>query len=228
MKNLLREARKAFGWSQKQLARRLGISQAYVAMLESEARRLTPSLASKLVRLGASPVVAPAKPPETASLDAQGLATQFGALGYPGFAYLGKRARRRNPAEVLLAALAQNELEARLVEALPWLLMRYSHMDFRWLVREAKLRDLQNRLGFIATLARQKVEQTQAADSPQAHMLRRLEKLLEPSLLVREHTLGRKPSSEFGLQWLRDNRSEAARQWNLLTTWRAEDLRYAV
>src|SRR5204862_2965596 len=45
------------------------------------------------------------------------------ALGYPGFTHL--RPRRwalKNPAEVLLAALAQDDLEPRLVEALPWLL----------------------------------------------------------------------------------------------------------
>src|ERR1700675_1132159 len=60
-----------------------------------------------------------------------------------------------NPAEVLLGALAQDDLEPRLVEALPWLVLRYSTLDWSWVVREAKVRDLQNRLGFVVGLARQ-------------------------------------------------------------------------
>jgi hypothetical protein len=77
-------------------------------------------------------------------------------LGYPGFA--GLRSRHwtpKNPGEVLLTALAQDDLESRLVEALPWLVLRYSTLDWTWVVREAKVRDLQNCLGFVVGLARQ-------------------------------------------------------------------------
>jgi len=208
------------------MASKMNVSQPYVAMLERGRRPLTPRLARKVAGLGVSPVVLPPSPPERALLEAQDLAEQLGALGYPGFAYLGKHVRRRNPAEVLLAALAVEELEARLVEALPWLLLRYYEMDFGWLVREAKQRDLQNRLGFVARLAREKAEKS-PLDPERLHVLRSLEEMLEPSRLAREDTLGRKPVTDFGLEWLRANRSEAALHWNLLTTWRAEELRYA-
>ncbi|MGH9793511.1 MAG: helix-turn-helix domain-containing protein [Candidatus Acidiferrales bacterium] len=223
----LKNVRQALGWTQQQMATKMGTSQAYVAMLEKGHRRLTPRLARKLVRLGAPPTVLPLATPEQASLDAQGLAEQLGALGYPGFSYLAKHVRPRNPAEVLLAALAHDELEARLVEGLPWLLAQFWEMDFDWLVREAKQRDLQNRLGFVAMLAREQAART-AKQAPQSvNALRSLEAALEPSRLAREDTLGRRPSSDFGREWLRTNRSNAARHWSLLTTWRAEDLRYA-
>lgn len=227
MESAFKMVRRELALSQQEVATRLGVSQPYVAMMESGKRRLTPQLARKLLRLGAPPTMLPPLPPELAALDAQGLAEQLGALGYRGFAYLGRRVRRRNPAEVLLAALAHDELEARLVEALPWLLARYYRMDFDWLLREARQRDLQNRLGFVATLAREKAERAAAPNREQTETLRLLETKLEPSRLAREGTLGRKPSSDFGCQWLRDHRSDAARRWNLLTTWRAEDLRYA-
>lgn len=226
MQTVFSRLSKAGRTTQAHLAGRLGVSQSYVAMLESGQRRLTPEIARKLVRLGASPALLPVRPPEQARLNAQGLARQLGALGYPGFAYLGRNVRRRNPAEVLLAALAEEELEARLVEGLPWLLLRYSDMDFNWLVREAKQRNLQNRLGFVATLARGWAEGKASAVSSRVTALSKLETALEPSRLAREDTLGRKPTSDVGRQWLRENCSEAARHWNLLTTWHVEDLRY--
>lgn len=227
MKSLLKKVRGTLGWSQSEMATRMNVSQPYVAMLENGKRPLTSQLARKLASLGASPTVLPPKPPEQSRWGAQELAEQLGTLGYAGFAYLGKHVRKRNPAEVLLAGLAQEELEARLVEALPWLLLRYYEMDFDWLVREAKQRDLQNRLGFVARLAREKAEQAMVSNSEQLQMLRKLEEMLEPSRLAREDWLGRKPSTEFGLEWLRANRSEPARHWNLLTTWQAEELRFA-
>jgi transcriptional regulator with XRE-family HTH domain len=224
---MLKKLRDGLRLSQQGLAKRLGVSQAYVAMLETGQRKLTATLARKLVSLGASPTVLPPGRFDLTGLDNQLLAKQLGRLGYPGFAYLGKYVRWRNPTEVLLAALVQNELEARTVEALPWLLQRYPQMDFDWLVGEAKRRDLQNRLGFVATLAREKAERASTSTPECARALQQLESMLEPSRLEREDTFGRKPSSDFGRQWLRENRSEAARRWNLLTTWRAEDLRYA-
>lgn len=228
MTSTLKGLREALELNQKDLANKLGVSQPYVAMLEKGRRPLTHSLALKLVRLGAPPTVLPIRPPEQANLDAQGLAEQLGALGYPGFSYLAKRVRKRNPAEVLLAALAQDELEARLVEGLPWLAARYAgDLNFDWLVREAKQRDLQNRLGFVATLAREHAERTASTDPRRTAALRNLEATLKPSRLAREDTLGRKRLSNFGLEWVREHRSDAAREWNVLTTWRAEDLRYA-
>jgi hypothetical protein len=51
-------------------------------------------------------------------------------------------------------ALAQQNLEARVAEGLPWVVVRYPDMNREWLVREARARNLQNRLGFVVTLGR--------------------------------------------------------------------------
>ncbi|MBI3104904.1 MAG: helix-turn-helix transcriptional regulator, partial [Candidatus Rokubacteria bacterium] len=177
----LRTARLAKGLTQVQAAVRLGLSQPYLAMIESGRRRLTPDLARRAMRLyGLSPSllppVAPASPRRP--LAAGALARDLAALGYPGLAHL--RPRRwtpRNPGEVLLAALAQDNLEARLVEALPWLLWRFWPLDRDWLVREAKLQDLQNRLGFVATLARRLADR--GGDAPKGRALRELEAALD-------------------------------------------------
>jgi hypothetical protein len=77
---------------------------------------------------------------------------ELGALGYPGFSYLRGR-RRRNPAKVLLEALNEPNLDARVAEGLPWLAMNYADMDWDWLVRNAKVHDRQNRLGFTGKAA---------------------------------------------------------------------------
>jgi hypothetical protein len=143
-------------------------------------------------------------------------------LGYPGFAHLARRGgAAKHPGAVLLTALAQPELEARAVEALPWLLLRYWSLDPAWLTREAKVRDLQNRLGFVVSLAREVAERE--GDGPRLAALRALEAALDgvglrvrnpgPAALPRPSGTGR-------------HAPLAARHWNLLTDWTAEALRH--
>jgi len=81
------------------------------------------------------------------------LAFELAALGYPGFAYL-QASTERAPAEVVLSALQVSNLEPRLVEALPWVLLERGDLDWEWLVREALLNELQNKLGFLTNVAR--------------------------------------------------------------------------
>jgi hypothetical protein len=61
--------------------------------------------------------------------DNENLASDLAALGYPGLSYL-KPKRTKGPAEVLLSALRAKNLDARLVEALPWVLLAYSDLDW--------------------------------------------------------------------------------------------------
>lgn len=225
----LRSARLDKGLSQAQAAARLGISQPYLAMLESGSRRVTPKLARRAMRTYGMP--ATVLPPSESSgtrqaMDPDALAQDLAALGYPGFAHLRPRSRKlRNPGEVLLSALAQDDLEARLVEALPWLVLRYWTLDQDWLVREAKLRDLQNRLGFVVSLARGLAER--ASDGPKAQALKELEARLDRSRLAREDTLCNASLSDSERRWLENNRSPEARHWNVLTDWTADHVRYA-
>jgi hypothetical protein len=117
-------------------------------------------------------------------------------------------------------------LEARLVEALPWLLLAFHEFDCNALVVRAKAEDLQNRLGFTVALARTVAERNpmyrQRADE-----LRAMEEALEPSRLAREDSFGRSETSERMRAWVRHNRSDAAKHWNLLTDLKAEHLPYA-
>ncbi|MCL4524121.1 MAG: helix-turn-helix transcriptional regulator [Acidobacteria bacterium] len=223
-------ARQARGWTQVEAAKRLGLSQPYVAMLERGQRRLTPRLARKAVRVlrlppTALPLSEPPYPP--ARTDPQVLAEELAALGYPGFAYLQGRRGRKNPAELLLAALAQENLEARQAEALPWLMLKFWDSDNEWLVRNAKLRDLQNRLGFVVTLSRQ-VAEREGTTGPKVQALQNLEAALALSKLAREDTFCQAWLSNRLREWERQNRSDEAVRWNLLTSWKAEDLRYVV
>ena len=222
----LRAARRGKGWSQVEAARRLRVSQPYLAMLERGQRRLTSDLARRAAKLyGLPPAAVPRSPRELPGrLDTAALARDLAGLGYLGLAYL--RSRRwtpKNPGEVLLAALAQDDLDPRLVEALPWLVLRYWTLDWAWVVREAKVRDLQNRLGFVVSLARQLAERAAASDATRA--LTDLEAQLDRSRLVREDSLCRMlPDPE--RRWLVKSRSATAKHWNLLTDWTVDVLRY--
>lgn len=221
----VRAARLAAGLTQAQAARRLGVSQAYLALMESGRRRVTGRLGRMIARLyGLGPVAFPVSTKGVGRWDSSTLAKAIGSLGYPGFRQLAGRPRH-NPAAVLLAAIASNELETRVVEALPWLAVRYSDLDWDWLVREAKIRDLQNRLGFVVTLARQVAES--AGRQEAAERLGATEKVLERARLVREDTLCQERLSGAERKWLKQTRPVEARHWRLLTDVRAAGLAYA-
>jgi hypothetical protein len=102
--------------------------------------------------------------------------------------------------------------------------LRYWPLDRAWLVRQAKLHDLQNRLGFVVTLARRLAERVGDPHKPLA--LSDLEMELDRSRLAREDTLGRASLSGAEQAWLRENRSADARHWNVLTDWTADALRH--
>jgi hypothetical protein len=196
-------------------------------MLEAGQRPLTPAVARRAMRVYRLPPTVLPPAGVAPRVTAETLVRDLAALGYPGFAHLARRGgRAKHPGAVLLTALAQPELEARVVEALPWLLLRYWSLDPVWLVREAKVRDLQNRLGFVVSLAREVAERE--GDDPRLSALRALEAALERSRLAREDTLGRARLTEAERRWLDTHRPAAARHWNLLTDWTAEALRHRV
>jgi hypothetical protein len=153
-------------------------------------------------------------------------AAELGALGYPGFSYLKhKQKMRLNPAEVLLDALNESDLDTRVAEGLPWLALTYVDMDWDWLVRNAKLRDRQNRLGFAVSLACELAECKK--DSERAQELRQCLELMERARLTSEDTFCHDSITQAERAWLRDHRSPAAAHWNLLTDMKRQDLPYA-
>ena len=222
---LLRSARRTAGLTQQRAADRLGVSQAYLALIESGRRpataRLVPRLA-KLYRLG--PTVLPLETGRVEAWRPARLAAAIASLGYPGFRQL-RRGAPRNPALVLLSSIATSDLEVRIVEALPWLVVEYRGLDWDWLIREAKLRDLQNRLGFVVTLARQVVEKR--GDTSAAARLRGIGEILDHARLAREDTLCQASLSDAERRWLRQARTVEASHWNLLTDLNTGVLPYA-
>lgn len=276
----LREARRRAGWTQEETAGRLGVTQAYLSMAERGRRVLPAGLARKAVEvLRASPTALPLREEGVvAPSDSDKLRAELAALGYPGFGHTGfgqtgfahvvtrgsgsgsgssagsGRARvraRRNPAEVLLNALRVADLDTRVVEGLPWLAWQYADLDWDWAVRNAKLHDLQNRLGFVTTLA-QGMGSAHAGSSgeggaprgasnggagedlamrrhglggePRSRKLREYTGVLERSRLVKEDTLCHDSLTEAERKWLRGHRTAEAAHWNLLTDMRVEDL----
>jgi transcriptional regulator with XRE-family HTH domain len=219
----LKTVRRRKGWTQREAAKKLGGSQPYLSLLERGRRPLTKRLLSKLPRHFDVPVTElPVETPGT-NVGAQQLAEALGALGYPGLAYF-RRGTRWHPAQVLSAALQQSNLEARLAEALPWVVLHYANLHWDWLVDRAKANDIQNRLGFVTTLARQLAERH--GDVAAAASLAALEQRLERARLVKEDTLGRESMTLAERRWLQARRSSEARHWNLLTDLAAERLPY--
>ena len=213
----IRRAREARGLTQAQAAERLGVSQGYVSLLESGRRPVSHRLARTLGRtLGLSPS---ALPPSELNLGADSLPGALGALGYEPFGYL--RGRLANPTAVLLLALRQKDLPARVVEALPWLALRFPELNREWLVGQAKLHDAQNRLAYVVTLA------SELSGGGVAGQLRALALRLEPSRLAREDTLCHDSMTDAERRWLRQHRPPQAEHWNLLTDLRPEHLPYA-
>jgi transcriptional regulator with XRE-family HTH domain len=213
--------------TQKQAAAALGVSQPYLSQLEMGQRPVTPELARSAValyRLPATALPMPEPPSEGDVTDGAKLARQLSGLGYPGFGHL--RPRKANPAAVVLEALLQKDLETRLAEALPWVLVAYPDLDWGWLVRHAKLQDAQNRLGFVVAVAKDL-----AADRPELEsafrQLSAVEQQLERGRLAREDTLCRESMPTAERHWLEANRSPLARHWNLLTGLTADQLSYA-
>jgi transcriptional regulator with XRE-family HTH domain len=224
----LRSARLHKGWTQQHVAERLGVTQAYLSMAEHGRRVLPPSLVRKAVELlHASPTALPAREHAViAPSDSDKLRSQLAALGYPGFAHVSGRVRR-NPAEVLLSALNSSDLDTRVVESLPWLAFTYADMDWDWTVRHAKLHDLQNRLGFVTTLASRlgaSQSSTPPTDEPHSRKLKEYTAVLDRSRLAKEDTLCHDSLTEAERKWLRLHRPVEAAHWNLLTDMKTENL----
>jgi len=221
----LRQARQQKLWTQEFAAKRPGMSQAYLSLLERNHRVVPGKLASRLLKaLELSPTALPLPPEKLASTTNPARFPEcLGALGYPGFSYLKGRSNR-NPADFLFDALMQADLDTRVAEALPWLAFKYTDMDWNWLVKNAKLNDLQNRLGFVVTLACQVAERLVLKDK--VAVLANCEALLERSRLAREDHFCHESLSEAEKRWLRERRPAEAQRWNLLTDLSSEQLTY--
>ena len=223
MESPLKLVRMQKGLTQAEVAVRVGVTQAYLSMLERGSRAAPRRLLARMAELYDSPLLLPAED-QFPEADAETLPAELAALGYPGFSYM-RSPLRKNPAEVLLAALMKENLETRVAEAMPWILLKYPDLNVNWLVDQAKLRDLQNRLGFVVTLARRLAEKHNRSDA-RLPVFRHLETVLQRSRLAREDTLCQGLLTNAERRWLESRRTNEARAWNLLTDLKVEDVRY--
>lgn len=222
-----RTGREKAGLTQVAAAHSLRITQPYLSQLETGLRVPGVELALKAAELyGLPPTAVPL--PET--LDVQEtspdtLEQKLAYLCYPGFEHVRHKIES-NPAEVVLNAVVKRDLDTRLVEALPWVLITYTDLNWEWLRDRAKLKNAQNRLGYLVHLAGET-----AAAMPQhqnaVEVLSKWEEELEAARLASEGTLCRDSMPERERTWLRANRPEAAAHWSLLTSLRADQLPYA-
>ena len=146
-------------------------------------------------------------------------------LEYPGFSYVKTYTAKKNPLEVLLTALTQQKLDARVAEALPWVVLKFWNADTTWLVEQACKETVQNRLGFVVSLARQVSEGSPLANDRTVR-LRSLEETLSTKRLVGPDYFCRPPVTDSEREWLLQNRPERAAHWNLLADMRPEHLQY--
>jgi transcriptional regulator with XRE-family HTH domain len=224
----LRNARKRRGWTQDKTAKKLGMTQAYLSMLEGGRRALSRPAMTRVVRkLDVPPTALPLQDELNRPASPNDLLRgELAALGYPGFSYLHPHRRaRHNPAQVLFTALNEPDLDMRVVEGLPWLAFTFADLDWDWLVRKAKLHDRQNRLGFTVTLA--KGLALKVGNQDRTESLSQKESLLQPSLLAREDTFCHDSLTKAERDWLREHRTPQARKWNILSDLNIEHLTHA-
>lgn len=213
-------------WEQSETAARLKVSQPYLSLIEAGKRPVTDKLALRAVRVFSLPPTAlPVKyPPKTSQSKTEDLlASQIARLGYPKFSHL-KRARKVNPAAVLMSALTQDDLESRIVEALPWLIFNFSDMDWSQVINSAKLGDAQNRLGFLVSLAYELAKRSE--DENKDALFKELLLTLEKSKLVLDDSFRRNSLTETEKAWLKKNRPKEARHWRVLSNFSAEHLAF--
>lgn len=223
-----RAGRHAAGLTQVEAATSLRVSQPYLSQLEKGLREAGRDLVRKATRLyRLSPSALPFRSrPDLKSGRSGDLQREIASLGYPGFEHIGGRALT-NPAEVVLRVVTQPDLDVRLIEAVPWLLATYTDLDWDWLRDQVKLRNAQNRLGYLVHLA----AETAAAWPDGADTVQTLsgwQHELDEARLVREGTLCRESMPAAERIWVKRNRPSAAAHWRLLTTLTAQQLPYAL
>jgi transcriptional regulator with XRE-family HTH domain len=221
------QSRKEKGWEQIETAEKLGVSQTYLSLLETGKRRITKKLAQKAIKIfGLSEEVLPLEIDfdNLTSAENDILAKELGSLAYPPFAHL-KAKQKKNPAEVLLSALKSDNLDGRIIEALPWIVFNFPNLDWETVIKIAKINDLQNRLGFIVNLAEKLAAKNK--DDNKLNLLREKRMKLANSRLLRENSLSNNSLTEVEKKWLKNNRSKEAKFWRILSDLDIKHLNYA-
>jgi len=228
--------RKKVGKTQADAARGVGVQQPFVCAVEKGFRPVTPRLKNWLYSVCPEALTATSAPvaassehvhphgdnPGKATPSCELLKEHLGNLGYPGFAYLAPTPRKVDPLAVLLDALGTEDLDQRVVEALPWVLARQRNLDWKKLTDEVRLRNLQNRLGFLLEVTVQAAKKLHFSDA--AVELEPWLNWLREARLYKEDTLCKKSLTQVERRRLHRSRPKAARFWRLLTDMNAKEV----
>jgi transcriptional regulator with XRE-family HTH domain len=217
----LANMRKQRRWTQAQVAERLGVSQTLVSLWETGRRRTPSKHLEELRQLGFAPD--PLELPWRE--DKPEYARELANLGYPGFAHLRTDTAHFNPAQVLVLALAEPVLERRVAEALPWVAARYADLDWNRVLREAKLRGLQNRLGFAVAVATRLAQVKGRLDS--LPLLDEVATQLQDQVLYKVDTFCNERMTSAERKWLENRRPEHAVRWRVLSDLDVSQLTHA-
>lgn len=153
-------------------------------------------------------------------LSEERLALNLAALGYPGLPRLSVSPKKRTsiellPTKLLLNALSMADLDIRLIEALPWLVWRFSDLNWEDVIAFAQDKGLQNKLGFVVSLARRLAQERD--ELKKAERLRVIEMQLEKVRVTQEDTLCHDSLTNTERRWLRTHRTPDAKRWRILT-----------
>jgi len=218
----LASARRERGLTQEETAEMLSVSQPFLSQMERGQRAVHEAVAMRVFEVFGEPTFLPVD--ANRREDETRLAEELGAMGYPGFAYLAETPTR-NPAELLLDALDRPDLSTRVAEGLPWVPLCYPDLDWTWLLSEMKLRNRQNRLGFVVGLALQVVERLPEHCGAKS----RLEAValeLEKARLANPGTYCHDSWTKRQREQTDKRRSALARHWNLTTGVKLEHLEH--
>ena len=214
--------RRKAGKRQADAARAVGVRQPFVCAVEKGLRPVTPTLSNWLYSVCPEALTAMSLPSRPETQSDEKLKEMLGSLGYLGFSYLAREHRKAGSLEVLLDALKTEDLDQRVTEALPWILVHRSDLDWRKLTDEARLSNLQNRLGFLMEVTVEAAKRVHRVDA--AAKLEPWLCWLREARLYKEDTLCKKSLTQVERKRLRRSRPQAARFWRLLTDLNAKEV----
>lgn len=218
--------RKKAGKTQADVAKAVGVKQPFVCAVENGLRPVTPALKNWLYSVCPEALrlelpSASRTPPSSERM--KGL---LGHLGYPGFRYLASGPAKVDPLEFVLDALITEDQDQRVTDALPWVLVHRTDLDYRRLTDEARLLNAQNRLGFLLEVtveAARKLHSDETAARLEPWLVR-----LREARLFKEDTLCKSSLTQVERRRLRRSRSKAARFWRLFTDVNAREVAHVV
>jgi transcriptional regulator with XRE-family HTH domain len=214
--------RKTAGKTQTDAAKAVGVKQPFVCAVEKDLRPVTPALKNWLYSVCPEAFWQELPSASRTPPSSERLKELLGHLGYPGFRYLASGRGNVDPLEFVLDALRTEDLDQRVTDALPWVLVHRADLDCHRLTDEARLLNLQNRLGFLLEVtveAARKLHSDETVARLEPWLVR-----LREARLFKEDTLCKSSLTQIERKRLRRSRPKAARFWRLFTDVNAQEV----